>query len=168
MTFSGPEIVSRFPVGYYALHPNVSLNFQMNRFWNWVGDQQMLDELQEAGTRIANYDDWARVMSDLSDKSQDAGRPPAAYYAKMAIFFLDPSGARVKPAFQRCLDNVLGENGVTPENHHLVPTGRRSCRPIGSPPRSRAGGWSSSAATAATFWNGCPWRSRCATPDWTP
>ena len=43
MSDSDQEIIGRFPVGYYPLHPNVSLNFQMNRFWNWVGDQQMLE-----------------------------------------------------------------------------------------------------------------------------
>jgi alpha-beta hydrolase superfamily lysophospholipase len=122
MTFTDQEIISRFPVGYYQLHPNISLNFQMNRFWNWVGDQQMLDELREAGKHIVSYDDWVRVMTDLSDKALAAGRRlPAAYYAKMAIFFLDPSDARVKPAFQRFLDNVLGENRVTPDNQHQVP-----------------------------------------------
>ena len=122
MTFSDQEIINRFPVGYYPLHPNVSLNFQMNRFWGWVGDQQMLEELRAAGTRIASYDDWAREMFDLSDKALAAGRRlPAAYYAKMAIFFIDPSDPRVKPALQRFLDNVLAENGVTPEDHHLVP-----------------------------------------------
>ena len=42
IAFSDQEIINRFPVGYYPLHPNVSLNFQMNRFWNWVGDKQML------------------------------------------------------------------------------------------------------------------------------
>ncbi|MBB6143806.1 hypothetical protein HNQ77_001755 [Silvibacterium bohemicum] len=94
----------------------------MNRFWNWVGDKQMLEELKAAGTRIKNYDDWAREMSELSDSSLAAGRRlPAAYYAKMAIFFLDPADARVEPAFQRFMDIVLKENGVTPENHHLVP-----------------------------------------------
>ena len=119
---SDQEIINRFPVGYYPLHPNVSLNFQMNRFWNWVGDQQMLDELRAAGTRIKNYDDWAREMFDLSDKALAAGRRlPAAYYAKMAIFFLDPSDPRVKPFFQRFLDNVMKENGVTPENQYQVP-----------------------------------------------
>ena len=122
MTFSDQEIINRFPVGYYPLHPNVSLNFQMNRFWGWVGDKQMLEELRAAGTRIASYDDWAREMFDLSDKALAAGRRlPAAYYAKMAIFFLDPGDPRVKPALQRFLDNVLAENGVTPEDHHLVP-----------------------------------------------
>lgn len=122
MPFSDQEIISRFPVGYYTLHPNVSLNFQMNRFWNWVGDKQMLEELQAVGTRIKNYDDWAREMSDLSDEALAAGRRlPAAYYAKMAIFFIDPNDRRVKPALQRFLDNVLTENGVTPDNHHVIP-----------------------------------------------
>jgi alpha-beta hydrolase superfamily lysophospholipase len=122
MTHSDQEIINRFPVGYYSLHPNVSLNFQMNRFWNWVGDKQMLEELRTAGTHIASYDDWAREMFDLSDKALAAGRRlPAAYYAKMAAFFLDPSDPRVKPAFQRFLDNVLAENGVTPDDHHMVP-----------------------------------------------
>src|SRR5271155_3379776 len=79
MALDDQEIINRFPVGYYPLHPNVSLNFQMNRFWNWVGDNQMLDELRAAGTRIKNYDDWAREMFDLSDKALAAGRRlPAA------------------------------------------------------------------------------------------
>ncbi len=116
------KLFDRFPVGYHPLHPNVSLNFQMNRFWNWVGDQQMLGELQEAGKQIANYDDWARVMFELSDTSMTAGRRlPAAYYAKMAIFFLEASDQRVKPAFQRFNDNVLTENGVTADDTHQVP-----------------------------------------------
>ena len=122
MDLNDEAILGRFPVGYYSFHPNVSLNFQMNRFWNWVGDKQMLEELKAVGTRISNYDDWAREMSELSDSSLAAGRRlPAAYYAKMAIFFLDPSDARVKPAFQRFMDIVLEDNGVTPQNHHLVP-----------------------------------------------
>jgi len=63
------EIIKRFPVGYYPLHPNVSLNFQMNRFWGWANEKQMLEELRAAGTRIKSYDDWTREMFDLSDKA---------------------------------------------------------------------------------------------------
>lgn len=88
MDLSDKAILSRFPVGYYSLHPNVSLNFQMNRFWNWVGSKEMLEELKAVGTRIKNYDDWAREMFALSDSAISANRRlPAAYYAKMAIFF---------------------------------------------------------------------------------
>ena len=82
----------------------------------------MLSELQEAGKQIADYDDWARVMFDLSDASMAAGRRlPAAYYAKMAIFFLKPDDARVEPAFERFRENVLAENGVTAKDIHQVP-----------------------------------------------
>ena len=77
MTLSDQEIIERFPVGYYPLHPNVSLNFQMNRFWGWANEKQMLEELRAAGKRIKSYDDWTREMFDLSDKALDAGRRPA-------------------------------------------------------------------------------------------
>jgi len=122
MTFSDQEIISRFPVGYYQLHPNVALNFQLNRFWEWVGEEQMLEELRAAAPRIASYADWVKEMLDLSDKALADGRSlPAAYYARMAQFFLDPDDPRYQPALQRFLDNVLPGFGVTPDDHHMVP-----------------------------------------------
>jgi alpha-beta hydrolase superfamily lysophospholipase len=122
MTVSDQEIISRFPVGYHQLHPNVPLNFQMNRFWGWVGEEQMLEELRAAAPRIASYADWVREMLELSDKAlADGRRLPAAYYARAAHFFLTPDDPRHQPALQRFLDNVLPGNGVTPDDHHLVP-----------------------------------------------
>lgn len=124
MTVSDQEIISRFPVGYYPLHPNVSLNFQLNRFSGWAGREQgrMLEELRAAAPRIASYPDWIREMLDLSDKAlADGRRLPAAYYSRMAHFFLDPGDPRYSPALQRFMDNVLAENGVTADDHHLVP-----------------------------------------------
>ena len=122
MTVSDQEIISRFPVGYHQLHPNVPLNFQMNRFWGWVGEEQMLAELRAAAPRIASYADWVREMLELSDKAlADGRRLPAAYYARAAHFFLTPDDPRHQPALQRFLDNVLPGNGVTPDDHHLVP-----------------------------------------------
>ena len=101
MSASDQEIISRFPVGYYPFHPNPVLNFQMNRFWGWVGEQQMLEELRAAAPRIASFADWIKVMLELSDKALASGRLlPAAYYARMAHFFLTPDDPRQKPA--RC------------------------------------------------------------------
>jgi hypothetical protein len=37
-----------FPVGYHKLHPDVSMNFQMNRWYGWVGESVMLDEMRIA------------------------------------------------------------------------------------------------------------------------
>ena len=31
-----------FPVGYHDLHADVSINFQLNRFYGWVGDDTCL------------------------------------------------------------------------------------------------------------------------------
>jgi hypothetical protein len=122
MPVADEEIISRFPVGYHQLHPNVPLNFQMNRFWGWVGEEQMLEELRAAAPRIASYADWVREMLELSDKAlADGRRLPAAYYARMAHFFLNPDDPRHQPALQRFLDNVLPGNGLTPDDHHLVP-----------------------------------------------
>ena len=122
MTFSDQEIISRFPVGYYPLHPNAVLNFQLNRFWEWVGEEQMLEELRAAAPRIASFADWVKEMLDLSDKALADGRSlPAAYYARMAQFFLDPDDPRYQPALRRFLDNVLSGFGVTPDDHHMVP-----------------------------------------------
>jgi alpha-beta hydrolase superfamily lysophospholipase len=122
MTVSDQEIISRFPVGYYPLHSNALLNYQMNRFWGWTGEEQMLEDLRAAAPRIASYPDWIREMLELSDKALADGRClPAAYYAAMAHFFLAPDDPRRQPALHRFLDNVLAVNGVTPDDHHLVP-----------------------------------------------
>ena len=53
MTVSDQEIISRFPMGYYQLHPHALLNYEMNRFWGRVGEEQMLAELRAAAPRIA-------------------------------------------------------------------------------------------------------------------
>jgi alpha-beta hydrolase superfamily lysophospholipase len=122
MTVSDQEILRRFPVGYHELHPNVSLNFQLNRFYGWANDGKMLDEIRAAAPRISSYDDWTREMLQLSDNALAAGRRlPSAYYSRGAQFFLDPDDPRYEPALQRFLDNVLAGNGVTPDDHHLVP-----------------------------------------------
>ena len=122
MPVTDEETISRFPVGYYPLHPNVSLNFQMNRFYGWVGEEKMLDEMRAAAPRISSYDDWTREMLKLSDEALAAGRKlSAAYYSRGAQFFLDPGDPRFKPALQPFLDNVEAGNGVTADDHHLIP-----------------------------------------------
>jgi alpha-beta hydrolase superfamily lysophospholipase len=82
----------------------------------------MLAELRAAAPRIASYADWVKVMLELSDKAlADSRLLPAAYYSRMAQFFLAPGDPRYQPALQRFLDNVVPGNGVTADDHHLVP-----------------------------------------------
>ena len=60
------DVIFPFSVGYHRLHPDVSLNFQMNRFYNWVGDPQMLDEMRAVSSRIADYADFTREFLALA------------------------------------------------------------------------------------------------------
>ena len=58
-----------FPVGYYQLHPDVSMNFQMNRWLGWVGEAGMLDEMRSVAPRIAGYADWKREFLALAENA---------------------------------------------------------------------------------------------------
>ncbi len=44
---------SSFPIGYHDLHPDISINFQLNRFYGWVGDDRMLTEMREGAAGVA-------------------------------------------------------------------------------------------------------------------
>ncbi len=122
MSVTDEGITSRFPVGYYQLHPDAVLNYELNRFYGWVGEQKMLDEMRAAAGRISSFDDWVREMFKLSDDALAAGRAlAAAYYSRGAQFYLDPGDPRFKSALQRFLDNVEAGNGVTADEHHLIP-----------------------------------------------
>jgi pimeloyl-ACP methyl ester carboxylesterase len=124
MTVADQEIIERFPVGYHPLHPNVSLNFQLNRFYGWANEERMLEEMRAAGRRIHSYSDWTREMLALSDEALAAERHlPAAYYARAAQFFLSPDDPRFEPAGQRFLTHAEAGNRVTAADRHLVPYG---------------------------------------------
>ena len=59
---------SSFPVGYHDLHPNVSINFQLNRFYGWVGDDSMLTEMR-AAAGVHDYPTFNSIFLDLGEKA---------------------------------------------------------------------------------------------------
>lgn len=62
-----------FPIGYHSLYPDVSMNFQMNRWYGWVGEPAMLDEMRIAAPRIATYLDWKREFVTLAERPAQQG-----------------------------------------------------------------------------------------------
>ena len=106
-------LLQHFPVGYHALHPDVAMNFQMNRFWNWVGEDQMLAELREVAARIRGTDDWIRELLELGDRAlQTNRRLPAAYFFRMAEFFMNPKHPRHSSCREAFLELVLAEHRI--------------------------------------------------------
>ena len=110
------------PIGYHAIHPDVSLNFQMNRWLGWVGDAGMLDEMRTVAPRITTYADWRREFAALAEKSLAQGRNlKAAYYFRAAEFFLPAGDPKRKPMREKFMQLTRDHYGVNSGDQHLVP-----------------------------------------------
>ncbi|MFW2488756.1 alpha/beta hydrolase [Clostridium chromiireducens] len=86
-------IKGRFPIGFYNdLHPDFSINYQMNRFYNWSNDEDMLKEMKEVSPSIHNYEEYINKFLELSEKSlKDGNKLKAAYYLRGAEFYIKES-----------------------------------------------------------------------------
>ena len=100
-----------FPIGYYELHPNISINFQLNRFYGWAGDDSMLTEMRETlgGVNdVADYPMFTRFVLDLGEKALARHEVlKGAYYLRLAEFFMPTEDARKLPTRQRFVDLIL-------------------------------------------------------------
>ncbi len=113
-----------FPVGYHDLHPDVALNFQLNRFWNWVGEPEMLEELRRVAPKLTNYDEWIRQLLALGERALADGRMLAgAYLTRTGEFFMSAGDPRRRAARRTFIDTVLTEFGVRADQHHDVTYG---------------------------------------------
>jgi hypothetical protein len=57
------------------------MNFQMNRWFGWVGEPEMLEEMRTAAPRITTYTDWTREFLALADCASQRGHAlRAAFY----------------------------------------------------------------------------------------
>lgn len=111
-----------FPVGYHQFHPDVSVNFQLNRFYNWVGDEQMLAEIQAAASGVTSYSVFTQTFFDLAERALSQGRTLAgAYYLRMAEFFVAPTDARKQATRQRFVRLMLEHFHVSPVQRFRVP-----------------------------------------------
>ena len=111
-----------FPVGYHNLHPDVTLNFQLNRFWNWVGEPRMLEELRRVAPSLSDYAEWTRQLLALGHRAMGEDRMLAgAYLIRAAEFFMSADDPRRRGARRTFLDTLLREFGVAADQHHNVP-----------------------------------------------
>jgi hypothetical protein len=156
-----------FPVGYHELHPDISINFQLNRFYNWVGDDSMLTEMRNTVASVNDYPTFTKIILDLGEKALARHEVlKGAYYLRLAEFFLLFSDPRKLPTRQRFVDLLLEHSKL-----RRLPIAEFLLRPAGSLPiasrrpsrPSRRGRSSFSAGSTATLRNGCPQRWSFAT-----
>lgn len=63
-----------FPVGNHSLHPDVSMNFQMNRWFSCVGEREMLEEMRTIAPRISIYANWKREFVAPAKSAAETGQ----------------------------------------------------------------------------------------------
>ncbi len=101
-----------FPVGFHNLHPDVSMNFQMNRWFSLVGEPEMLEEMRSAAPQIATYADWKREFVALAERASQKGHVlRAGIYWRSAEFFLradDPDRRGFREKFLKAVRLVYG------------------------------------------------------------
>jgi len=109
---SARSVPVTFPVGYHDLHPDISINFQLNRFYGWVGDDSMLTEMREAAASVAGVQDYpifTKTFLERGDKALARHEVlKGAYYLRLAEFFLFAKEPRKLPTRQRFVDLLLG------------------------------------------------------------
>jgi len=75
-----------FPVGYHKFHRDQLFNFQLNR-WFSLGYVRF-EDMEEAGKKIKNFEDWKDVMLELEEKAVSEERyMNAAFYYRAAEFY---------------------------------------------------------------------------------
>ena len=115
-------IPTTFPVGFYPLHQDISMNFQMNRWYSWVGEAGMLDEMRSVAPRIASYSDWKREFLALAESASRQGHVlRSGYYFRAAEFFMRADDADRKSAREKFLSAVRSVYGVDPNERHAIP-----------------------------------------------
>ena len=113
-----------FPIGYYDLHPDISINFQLNRFYGWAGDDSMLTEMREGLAGVNDYPTFTKVILDLGEKAIARHEVrKGAYYLRLAEFFLLFSSPRKLPTRQRFVDLLLGDLQVATSAYSRIPFG---------------------------------------------
>ncbi|MBV8863747.1 MAG: hypothetical protein JO082_10315 [Mycobacterium sp.] len=111
------------PIGYHHFHSDVSINFQCNRWVQWIGPSA-IDEVTELASRANTYPEWIEGFLALADRARVADRTLAgAYYDRAAEFFMTASDPRRPATRARFLQAIRTIYDVAPE---FVPFGSGS------------------------------------------
>ena len=104
------------PIGYHRFHPDVSLNFQCNRWAEWIGPEAIPD-VAALAARVNTYPEWIAGFLGLAERERAADRPfAAAYYDRAAEFFMTTDDPRRTAARTRFLQTMRALYGVAPEH----------------------------------------------------
>ena len=107
-------------VGWLDLHPDASLNFQLNR-WLAYGGERWLADVRPVLARLRGYDAWRDTFIALGDRAEADGRSlDAALHLRAAEFFMVPDDPLKTPTRRRLTTMLRDAYGVTPADRRDV------------------------------------------------
>ncbi len=112
----------QFHTGYYDhLHHEPSINFQMNRWINYLGDEA-LEDMQSIAARLTDLASYRDEFLALAESALAQGRRlPAAYYYRSAEFFMREDDPRKTPTRRKFLELLCKELGIADKAYYKVP-----------------------------------------------
>ena len=117
-----PAARPQLHVGWLDLHPDTSMNFQLNR-WLAYGGEAWLRDVEPILLRLVGYDMWRDEFVRLGEAAEREGRRYiAGLHFRSAEFFMLESDARKQPTRLRLLTH-LREPFAGTYTMHSVPFG---------------------------------------------
>jgi alpha-beta hydrolase superfamily lysophospholipase len=112
----------QFQVGFYDnLHPEPSINFQMNRWINYLGENALVD-MKSIASRLTDFASYRREFLALAEKVLSEKRTlHAAYYFRSAEFFMRKDDSFKAPTRQRFLSLMWKSYGIKAGDSYSVP-----------------------------------------------
>jgi alpha/beta hydrolase fold len=131
MTTTVPRVASQelwrpgladFTVGFHQIHPDTSVNLQLNRFSD--GSPEMVESMCSVAPRILDYGDYIREISQLSREAYKDGRLlHGALFLRSAQFFMLPDDPAKQPARLRFMDTMREVLQIDEAQHLPIPYG---------------------------------------------
>ncbi len=115
--------IKDFPIGFYDdLHPDFSINFQMNRFYNWSNDHDMLNEMRKVSPSIHSYAEYIDTFLGLSKKAlSDGHQLKAAYYLRGAEFYMPTSDPKKHTSRKQFISLMQEYFDIKQDQQHKIP-----------------------------------------------
>jgi pimeloyl-ACP methyl ester carboxylesterase len=109
-------------VGYYDLHPDVSMNFQFNRWVQWLGDAASLQDMQTVAPKIKTYTDLRYEFLLLKEQALQQNRPlAAAYYLRTAEFFVWADDPQKQPMRDQFIQQIRQCYDIDKNEYYQIP-----------------------------------------------
>jgi pimeloyl-ACP methyl ester carboxylesterase len=115
-------MAEQFYVGYFDdLHPDPSVNFELNRWINYLGDSA-LEDFRPILPKLKDFSSYRQEFYALAQKALSEGRKiNAAFYFRSAEFYMPEGDPDKKATRQKFLDLVREHYGIKESQYFSIP-----------------------------------------------